>query len=63
MRRPAYASLREAASDELLRLSKSGQLNLTLVEMQTIQRHFRDEGREPTDVELVAARKEFLSRK
>jgi len=36
----------------LATLSREGQLYLQLAEMQTIQRHFRDLGREPTDVEL-----------
>jgi len=36
----------------LMRLSREGQLYLQLAEMQTIQRHFADLGREPTDVEL-----------
>ena len=44
--------LRELDDDGLLRLSKSGQLYLTLVEMQTIQRHFRELGRDPTDAEM-----------
>src|SRR5271157_463618 len=39
--------------DEALRvLSHQGQLYLSLVEMQTIQAHFRDLGRDPTDAEL-----------
>lgn len=38
--------------DALILLSKRGQLYLTLTEMQTIQQHFRDQGREPTDIEL-----------
>ncbi|MFO0896874.1 MAG: phosphoribosylformylglycinamidine synthase subunit PurL [Pirellulales bacterium] len=38
--------------DGLMRLSKQGQLYLSLEEMQTIQAHFRGLGREPTDVEL-----------
>ena len=39
--------------DEALRhLSRSGQLYLSLVEMQTIQRHFAEMGRDPTDCEL-----------
>ncbi|MGE0376832.1 MAG: phosphoribosylformylglycinamidine synthase subunit PurS, partial [Planctomycetaceae bacterium] len=42
----------EASDADLQRLSKTGQLYLSLVEMQTIQRHFRDLGREPTDIEL-----------
>jgi phosphoribosylformylglycinamidine synthase II len=44
--------IRELDDEALLRLSRQGQLYLTLVEMQTIQRHFRDLGREPTDIEL-----------
>ncbi len=36
----------------LQRLSSEGQLYLSLVEMQTIQAHFRTLGRDPTDVEL-----------
>ena len=36
----------------LERLSREGQLYLTLVELQTIQQHFRDLEREPVDVEL-----------
>ena len=38
--------------DQLVELSRDGQLYLTLVEMQTIQQHFRDQRRDPTDVEL-----------
>ncbi|HIN95603.1 MAG TPA: phosphoribosylformylglycinamidine synthase subunit PurL, partial [Planctomycetes bacterium] len=38
--------------EELERFSREGQLYLTLVEMQTIQQHFRDLQREPVDVEL-----------
>ena len=42
-----------ALDDEgLERLSREGQLYLTLVEMQTIQQHFRDLQRQPVDVEL-----------
>lgn len=37
---------------QLLQLSKQGQLYLTLPEMQTIQRHFSELGRQPTDIEL-----------
>ena len=36
----------------LKRLAIEGQLYLSLVEMQTIQAHFRELGRDPTDVEL-----------
>ena len=36
----------------LVALSKSGQLSLSLAEMRTIQTHFREQGRDPTDIEL-----------
>ncbi len=36
----------------LEKLSRDGQLALNRAEMQTIQQHFRDLGREPTDIEL-----------
>ena len=38
--------------DELLDLSRTGQLALSLAEMKTIQRHFTELGRDPTDCEL-----------
>ena len=44
--------LSELDDEGLERLSREGQLYLTLVEMQTIQQHFRDLEREPVDVEL-----------
>jgi len=37
---------------ELMDLSKSGQLYFTLPEMQQIQDHYRQIGRQPTDIEL-----------
>ena len=40
----------------LERLSREGQLYLSLVEMQTIQAHFRTLDRDPTDVELETDR-------
>ena len=36
----------------LMKLSREGQLYLSLTEMQAIQAHFRQAGREPTDAEL-----------
>jgi len=45
-------SIRSLTDDELEVLSKEGQLYLTLVEMQTIQKHFQGLEREPTDIEL-----------
>src|SRR5687768_1526018 len=44
--------LRELSDDDLVSLSKSRTLSLTLVEMQTIQQHYRELSREPTDAEL-----------
>ena len=45
-------AIRDLDDDSLARLSREGQLYLQLAEMQTIRQHFRDLGREPTDVEL-----------
>ena len=45
-------AVRELDDAALMRLSREGQLYLQLAEMQTIRQHFRDLGREPTDVEL-----------
>ncbi len=44
--------LRGMDSTALMELSKSGQLYLSLAEMGTIQRHFVELGRDPTDCEL-----------
>ena len=44
--------IRELSDAELEQLSVEGQLYLELAEMQTIQQHFRDLDRDPTDVEL-----------
>jgi phosphoribosylformylglycinamidine synthase len=40
------------SDDELVRLSREGHLFLSLPEMQAVQEHFRQVGREPTDIEL-----------
>lgn len=45
-------AIRELDDAALIELSKVGQLYLTLVEMQTIRDHFRELGRDPTDIEL-----------
>lgn len=50
--RPVTVSLRSMNDKALMQLSRQGQLYLSLPEMQTIQRHFVDRGREPTDAEL-----------
>ena len=44
--------IRELDDEGLNRLSREGQLYLTLVEMQTIRSHFDSIGRDPTDIEL-----------
>ena len=44
--------VRDLYNDALVKLSREGQLYLQLPEMQTIRQHFRELGREPTDVEL-----------
>ncbi len=44
--------IRAMSDGELARLSRQGQLFLSLVEMRVIQAHFRSLGRDPTDVEL-----------
>ena len=44
--------IRELDDEGLVALSKEKDLFLNLVEMQTIQRYYRELGREPTDVEL-----------
>src|SRR5262249_24990220 len=45
-------AIRELSDADLESLSHDGQLALSLDEMQSIQRYFRDQGREPTDIEL-----------
>jgi len=45
-------SLSDMTDQQLLELSKSGMLALSLDEMRVIQRYYREQGREPTDVEL-----------
>jgi phosphoribosylformylglycinamidine synthase len=45
-------AVRDLYDDALARLSREGQLYLQLAEMQTIRQHFRELGREPTDIEL-----------
>jgi phosphoribosylformylglycinamidine synthase subunit PurSL len=44
--------LRQMDDAGLDRLSKEGQLYLSLTEMQTIQEHYRRQDRDPTDIEL-----------
>src|SRR5207247_4120521 len=50
--RLAMVPIRDLDDLALEKLSRSGQLALNLAEMKAIQAHFREQGREPTDVEL-----------
>jgi phosphoribosylformylglycinamidine synthase len=45
-------SIRSMDDDALKNLSKHGQLYLSLTEMQTIQKHWIEQQRDPTDIEL-----------
>ncbi|HUP82074.1 MAG TPA: phosphoribosylformylglycinamidine synthase subunit PurS, partial [Pirellula sp.] len=44
--------IRDLDGESLLLLSKTGQLYLSIAEMNTVQEHFREQGRDPTDIEL-----------
>ena len=44
--------IRELDDDALAKLSRDGQLALNHAEMKAVQAHFREQGREPTDIEL-----------
>jgi phosphoribosylformylglycinamidine synthase II len=44
--------IRDMDDAALVKLSAEGQLYLSLVEMQTIRDHFREQARDPTDIEL-----------
>jgi phosphoribosylformylglycinamidine synthase len=45
-------ALREADNSQLEAISRQGGLSLNLIEMQTIQNHYRGLGRDPSDIEL-----------
>ncbi len=47
-----HVPIRELDDDGLTQLSDDGDLFLNLTEMRAIQTYYRDQGREPTDVEL-----------
>ena len=49
---PAIIPLSEMTDQQLMELSKTGLLALNLDEMRTIQQHYKEQHREPTDVEL-----------
>lgn len=50
--RPHLVGLRGLGPDELDRLSRDGLLALSRAEMQSLQHHYNQLGRDPTDVEL-----------
>ena len=47
-----HVPLRELTDEQLTKLSREGHLFLSLAEMKAVQAYFREQGREPTDVEL-----------
>jgi phosphoribosylformylglycinamidine synthase len=47
-----HIPLRDLNDDQLKKLSREGHLFLSLVEMKAVQAYFREQGREPTDIEL-----------
>src|SRR5687768_10275352 len=47
-----HIRLRELSDEQLTRLSREGHLFLSLAEMKAIQSYFREQQREPSDVEL-----------
>jgi phosphoribosylformylglycinamidine synthase len=47
-----HVPLRELDEEALKKLSRTGHLFLSLAEMRGIQAYFREQGREPTDIEL-----------
>jgi phosphoribosylformylglycinamidine synthase subunit PurSL len=49
---PTSIPLSNMSNDQLIELSKTGLLSLNLDEMHAIQQHYKEQGREPTDVEL-----------
>ncbi len=51
-RAPTYVPLSDMTDQQLMELSKTGLLALNLDEMRTIQQHYKEQDREPTDVEL-----------
>lgn len=47
-----HVPIRDLDDQQLQMLSRQGHLFLSLTEMQTVQNYFRQQGREPTDIEL-----------
>jgi len=47
-----HVSIRDLSDDQLTKLSREGHLFLSLAEMKAIQNYYREQKREPTDIEL-----------
>jgi len=47
-----HVELRKLSDEQLQKLSREGHLFLSLAEMKAVQAYYREQGREPTDVEL-----------
>ncbi|HSZ57328.1 MAG TPA: phosphoribosylformylglycinamidine synthase subunit PurS [Tepidisphaeraceae bacterium] len=47
-----HVPLRDLSDEQLARLSREGHLFLSLAEMKAVQSYFREQSREPTDIEL-----------
>src|SRR3954447_19865575 len=47
-----HAEIRNLSDEQLQKLSREGHLFLSLAEMRAIQAYYREQGREPTDIEL-----------
>ena len=47
-----HVPLLTASDEQMLNISRDGGLSLTLIEMKTIQDHFKEKQRDPTDIEL-----------
>ena len=47
-----HVEIRKLSDEQLQKLSREGHLFLSLAEMKAIQAYYREQGREPTDVEL-----------
>lgn len=48
----SYVQIRTLSDEQLTRLSREGHLFLSLPEMKAIQSYYKEQGREPTDIEL-----------
>ena len=47
-----FVPITQLGDEQLMKLSREGHLFLSLAEMKAVQAHYRERGREPTDIEL-----------